>query len=226
MPMNWDEKADAKLFAYVLKLHDIKVNYPALAEAMGSDCTPKAITHRIAKIKSSLKDGANSGTNASKAAPDADAAAAVENGTTEDEPASKGKAKPKATKEPKEPKQPKQPKQPKGPKAAKEPKAVKEPKAKPAKKEPKHPTTNTRKRKAEAEEAAENALNEDAPNNDDDEDDNNNNTSIPPGKKVKGVVDGNYHFADAAADADAVANEYSLDDIMDDEKPTIDGAFL
>ncbi|KAE9963351.1 hypothetical protein EG328_011494 [Venturia inaequalis] len=61
MPMNWGPEADAKLFAAVLKVHDIKVNYAALAAEMGSDCTAKAITHRIAKIKS---DGKASSTGA------------------------------------------------------------------------------------------------------------------------------------------------------------------
>ncbi|TID19494.1 hypothetical protein E2P81_ATG06661 [Venturia nashicola] len=61
MPMNWGPEADAKLFAAVLKVHDIKVNYAALATEMGADCTAKAITHRIAKIKSDGKAAGGGG---------------------------------------------------------------------------------------------------------------------------------------------------------------------
>ncbi|KAF8245757.1 hypothetical protein K440DRAFT_662536 [Wilcoxina mikolae CBS 423.85] len=51
MPMQWNDQADARLFANVLKLHVVKLDYLALAKAMGNGVTPKAISHRIAKIK-------------------------------------------------------------------------------------------------------------------------------------------------------------------------------
>ncbi|KAA8894510.1 hypothetical protein FN846DRAFT_922921 [Sphaerosporella brunnea] len=51
MPMQWNDQADARLFANVLKLHVVKLDYPALAKAMGNGVTPKAISHRISKIK-------------------------------------------------------------------------------------------------------------------------------------------------------------------------------
>ncbi|KAI5813027.1 hypothetical protein BZA77DRAFT_346528 [Pyronema omphalodes] len=51
MPMQWNDQADARLFANVLKLHVVKLDYAQLAKAMGNGVTPKAISHRIAKIK-------------------------------------------------------------------------------------------------------------------------------------------------------------------------------
>ncbi|CUS09975.1 unnamed protein product [Tuber aestivum] len=54
MPMQWNDQADARLFANVLKHHVVKLDYQQLARAMGdtlADVTPKAISHRIAKIK-------------------------------------------------------------------------------------------------------------------------------------------------------------------------------
>lgn len=36
-------------------MHDTKINYQALAAEMGPECTPKAITHQIAKIKATGK---------------------------------------------------------------------------------------------------------------------------------------------------------------------------
>ncbi|KAF3918931.1 hypothetical protein ABW20_dc0106249 [Dactylellina cionopaga] len=35
----------------VLKVHSLKLNYEAIANLMGEDCTSKAISHRIAKLK-------------------------------------------------------------------------------------------------------------------------------------------------------------------------------
>ncbi|KAK6341000.1 hypothetical protein TWF696_009312 [Orbilia brochopaga] len=49
--MRWDNTADAKLFMAVLKVHSLKLNYDAIAKLMGEDCTAKAISHRIAKLK-------------------------------------------------------------------------------------------------------------------------------------------------------------------------------
>ncbi|KAK3170004.1 hypothetical protein OEA41_009389 [Lepraria neglecta] len=49
--MQWGPEVDAKLFMYVLKIHNVKLDYQALALAMGNDVTPKAITHRIARLR-------------------------------------------------------------------------------------------------------------------------------------------------------------------------------
>ncbi|KAL2399012.1 hypothetical protein ABEF93_007019 [Exophiala dermatitidis] len=51
MPMVWNAEADARLFAAVIATSDVKVNYAAVAEKMGPDCTAKAIIHRVGKIK-------------------------------------------------------------------------------------------------------------------------------------------------------------------------------
>ncbi|KAL2423389.1 hypothetical protein ABEF95_007981 [Exophiala dermatitidis] len=51
MPMIWNAEADARLFAAVIATSDVKVNYAAVAEKMGPDCTAKAIVHRVGKIK-------------------------------------------------------------------------------------------------------------------------------------------------------------------------------
>ncbi|KAK6528744.1 hypothetical protein TWF694_003983 [Orbilia ellipsospora] len=50
--MRWDSTADAKLFVAVLKVHSLKLNYEAIAKLMGDDTTAKAVSHRIAKLKS------------------------------------------------------------------------------------------------------------------------------------------------------------------------------
>ncbi|MCJ1244220.1 hypothetical protein MMC30_001418 [Trapelia coarctata] len=50
--MKWGHEADAKLLAAVIRIHNIKLDYPALAAAMGDDCTSKALMHRFAKLKS------------------------------------------------------------------------------------------------------------------------------------------------------------------------------
>ncbi|KAF2094011.1 hypothetical protein NA57DRAFT_81014 [Rhizodiscina lignyota] len=49
--VKWDAEADAKLFAAFIKVHNVKIDYEALAREMGPDCTAKAIMHRIGKIK-------------------------------------------------------------------------------------------------------------------------------------------------------------------------------
>ncbi|KAI9875731.1 MAG: hypothetical protein M1830_008061 [Pleopsidium flavum] len=51
MVMHWNDKTDVKLFLHVLKIHNVKLNYEALAAAMGSDVTPKAISHRISRLR-------------------------------------------------------------------------------------------------------------------------------------------------------------------------------
>ncbi|KAI9714715.1 MAG: hypothetical protein M1820_000004 [Bogoriella megaspora] len=57
MPMSWDASADAKLFAAVLKIHDVRPDYQQLAAEMGPDCTPKAVQHRFATIKARSRAG-------------------------------------------------------------------------------------------------------------------------------------------------------------------------
>ncbi|KAI9653854.1 MAG: hypothetical protein M1821_006885 [Bathelium mastoideum] len=59
MPMTWNAEADARLFAAVLKVHSIKPDYAALALEMGPECTPKAVSHRFAHLKS--KNGVSGG---------------------------------------------------------------------------------------------------------------------------------------------------------------------
>ncbi|MCJ1462304.1 hypothetical protein MMC07_000904 [Pseudocyphellaria aurata] len=50
--MQWGNEADVQLFKILLKTHDVKIDYKVLAEGMGNGITPKAITHRIGKIRS------------------------------------------------------------------------------------------------------------------------------------------------------------------------------
>ncbi|KAM0805322.1 hypothetical protein BDR22DRAFT_959384 [Usnea florida] len=42
--MQWGPDADAKLFVHVLKIHNVKLNYEALASAMGNGTTPPPAT--------------------------------------------------------------------------------------------------------------------------------------------------------------------------------------
>ncbi|KAI9774807.1 MAG: hypothetical protein M1840_000023 [Geoglossum simile] len=51
MPIRWNAQADVKLFINVLNIHNIKIDYNALADAMGENVTAKAITHRISKLR-------------------------------------------------------------------------------------------------------------------------------------------------------------------------------
>ncbi|EME82184.1 uncharacterized protein MYCFIDRAFT_83566 [Pseudocercospora fijiensis CIRAD86] len=54
MPMDWTPQAEAKLIAAIFQVCDIKISsaeYAALAKIMGPECTPKAITHRVTKLK-------------------------------------------------------------------------------------------------------------------------------------------------------------------------------
>ncbi|KAF2142745.1 uncharacterized protein K452DRAFT_297282 [Aplosporella prunicola CBS 121167] len=62
--MQWNHEADAKLLAAILKVHSFSVSYQALAEEMGQDCTPKAVTHRIAKLKAIAKGSGNTSASA------------------------------------------------------------------------------------------------------------------------------------------------------------------
>ncbi|KXT02237.1 hypothetical protein AC578_5102 [Pseudocercospora eumusae] len=54
MPMDWTPATEAKLIAAIFQVCDIKISsaeYIELAKIMGPECTPKALTHRVAKFK-------------------------------------------------------------------------------------------------------------------------------------------------------------------------------
>ncbi|KAL2215407.1 AT hook motif protein [Thermoascus aurantiacus ATCC 26904] len=51
MPMTWNNQADAKLLAGIIKICKPKMNLEALAQYMGPDCTAYAVQHRIRKIQ-------------------------------------------------------------------------------------------------------------------------------------------------------------------------------
>ncbi|GAB7323440.1 hypothetical protein MBLNU13_g05892t1 [Cladosporium sp. NU13] len=54
MPIVWNAETEAKLLAGLFKVCEIKVGtqqLKELAEIIGPDCTPKAVTHRLAKFK-------------------------------------------------------------------------------------------------------------------------------------------------------------------------------
>ncbi|KAA8894513.1 hypothetical protein FN846DRAFT_1025031 [Sphaerosporella brunnea] len=51
MPMQWNDQADARLFANVLKLHVVKLDYPALPRLWETASLPRPLSHRISKIK-------------------------------------------------------------------------------------------------------------------------------------------------------------------------------
>ncbi|GAB1736816.1 hypothetical protein NU219Hw_g8844t1 [Hortaea werneckii] len=58
MPMVWNAETDAKLLSAILQVYDVKINGVKLAEVaalMGPECTPKALTHRLAKFRSLAK---------------------------------------------------------------------------------------------------------------------------------------------------------------------------
>ncbi|CAK1366510.1 unnamed protein product [Cercospora beticola] len=54
MPMTWNDEAQAKLYAIILQVCDVKPSEAQkveIASRMGPDCTAKAITHKIAAIR-------------------------------------------------------------------------------------------------------------------------------------------------------------------------------
>ncbi|KAI9853153.1 MAG: hypothetical protein M1838_000009 [Thelocarpon superellum] len=51
MPVRWDDHAHVRLLINILKVHEVKLDYNALAAAMGEGCTAKAISHRIFKLR-------------------------------------------------------------------------------------------------------------------------------------------------------------------------------
>ncbi|KAK5119941.1 hypothetical protein LTR85_007017 [Meristemomyces frigidus] len=81
MPMNWNAEADAKLLSHVFEVCNVQVtskDYDTLATAMG--CTPKAIKHRILKLRNVKKDDANAGGEAAAPTKPAKATKAVAGG--------------------------------------------------------------------------------------------------------------------------------------------------
>ncbi|KAH0149661.1 hypothetical protein KCU67_g10971, partial [Aureobasidium melanogenum] len=71
MPMTWDAAADTKLFTVVMAVYDIKISgaqNEKIAKLMGDDVTPKAITHRLSKIKAQASsfDPSTPGTSSRK----------------------------------------------------------------------------------------------------------------------------------------------------------------
>ncbi|KAJ1714823.1 hypothetical protein AFCA_001395 [Aspergillus flavus] len=57
MPINWtDPQADAKLLVGIITLHNVKLDYKALAEYMGQGCTSSAIQHRVQRIKEKFRN--------------------------------------------------------------------------------------------------------------------------------------------------------------------------
>ncbi|GES58708.1 AT hook motif protein [Aspergillus terreus] len=55
MGINWNEQADARLLVGVLTTTHQKLDYKALAEFMGRDCTVSAVQHRIQRLKEKIK---------------------------------------------------------------------------------------------------------------------------------------------------------------------------
>ncbi|KAI7281775.1 hypothetical protein KC343_g1657 [Hortaea werneckii] len=61
--MKWDAEADRKLLLGVLKVHDFKINYQALAQFMTTDSvkpTALGIQNRVSKLKSMVKNSSPS----------------------------------------------------------------------------------------------------------------------------------------------------------------------
>ncbi|RAL15784.1 uncharacterized protein BO97DRAFT_475437 [Aspergillus homomorphus CBS 101889] len=79
MPIAWTAEANAKLFLGVLtqtRSQNMKLDYTALAEYMGSGCTVRAVQQQIDKLRKQVSDGASNpntpaGTPRKKAATDA-----------------------------------------------------------------------------------------------------------------------------------------------------------
>ncbi|KAL4907430.1 hypothetical protein BDW74DRAFT_124279 [Aspergillus multicolor] len=55
MPMNWTDQADVKMLLAIITSANAKVDYKAIAEYMGSECTPKAIQHRMQRLREKAK---------------------------------------------------------------------------------------------------------------------------------------------------------------------------
>ncbi|EFR00825.1 hypothetical protein MGYG_03829 [Nannizzia gypsea CBS 118893] len=57
MAITWDDRVDAKLLFAIITTSATKIDYKAVAEIIGEGCTPKAIQHRLARIKLKANEG-------------------------------------------------------------------------------------------------------------------------------------------------------------------------
>ncbi|KAL4929233.1 uncharacterized protein BDV17DRAFT_290885 [Aspergillus undulatus] len=55
MPMIWNDQADAKLLVAIISTNDAKLNWSAIAEYMGPECSVSAVQHRIQRLKDNVK---------------------------------------------------------------------------------------------------------------------------------------------------------------------------
>ncbi|KAK2837005.1 hypothetical protein FQN49_006501 [Arthroderma sp. PD_2] len=52
--ITWNESADAKLLFAIISTSVTRIDYAAVAKILGNECTPNAIKHRLARIKSKM----------------------------------------------------------------------------------------------------------------------------------------------------------------------------
>ncbi|DAA77063.1 TPA_exp: Uncharacterized protein A8136_6829 [Trichophyton benhamiae CBS 112371] len=64
--VTWDDKLDAKLLFAIISMSAPKINYDAVAKIIGNDCTPKAIRHRLARIKLKADQGNSASSSPAK----------------------------------------------------------------------------------------------------------------------------------------------------------------
>ncbi|USW51418.1 hypothetical protein Slin15195_G047370 [Septoria linicola] len=72
MPMTWNAEAEAKLYALILQVCDVKpteAQRAEIASRMSPDCTAKAISHKIAAIRKGLNVTLGSASTPAKRAP-------------------------------------------------------------------------------------------------------------------------------------------------------------
>ncbi|MCJ1450343.1 hypothetical protein MMC28_000674 [Mycoblastus sanguinarius] len=55
--MTWDGTADLKLLSAILTIHELKIDYPAVAALLGDNCTVRAVQERIKKLKKDARAG-------------------------------------------------------------------------------------------------------------------------------------------------------------------------
>ncbi|KAL4988239.1 hypothetical protein BDW68DRAFT_177126 [Aspergillus falconensis] len=65
MPMTWTDGADAKLLVAIITTNTVKLDWKAIAEFMGTGCTPIAVQRRIQRIKERAKAGDSTPANGS-----------------------------------------------------------------------------------------------------------------------------------------------------------------
>ncbi|OJJ86770.1 uncharacterized protein ASPGLDRAFT_1267919 [Aspergillus glaucus CBS 516.65] len=59
MPMTWNDQSDAKLLVAILHTTSAKLDYAAIAEYMGPECTKVAVQIRITRLKKQVHDASN-----------------------------------------------------------------------------------------------------------------------------------------------------------------------